>query len=140
MFLPSGHHARAALRASRQRSHREDNRCAPDRLSADGSCRSHGWTFETLENLKGTEARVRLLPSDSREVVDTCDVSLKVGDTYVLFLEAARTKLCSGTGVCCGARVRVDYALSEIVAERRYPLFLQSRCEYEYADDELPLS
>lgn len=71
--------------------------CAQDRLSPDDSCRSHGWTFETVEDLKGTDAAVRALPSDSGPVANTCDISLELRETYLLFLSEGRTYLCSGT-------------------------------------------
>jgi hypothetical protein len=72
--------------------------CAADRLSRQGYCHSHGWTFETVENLKGTHAAVRVQSSDASPVRSSCDLSLKVGDTYVLFLSDGRTYQCSGTG------------------------------------------
>jgi hypothetical protein len=85
--------------------------CAPERLSSDGLCRHHGWTFDTVENLKGSDARVRALSSDSGQAVNTCDLSLTVGETYLLFLKDGRSDQCSGTGSLSGdsgARRRSD--------------------------------
>lgn len=76
--------------------------CAPDRLSREGYCREHGWTFETVENLKGSDAQVRQQPPDARYIADTCDISLKVGQAYLLFLLDGRTYQCSGTGALSG--------------------------------------
>lgn len=71
--------------------------CAPDRLQEDGYCRGHGWTFETIEELKGSNAVVRVQPGDADGVLTSCDVALKVGETYLLFLREGRTSFCSGT-------------------------------------------
>jgi len=71
--------------------------CTPARLSADGSCRAHGWTFDTIEDLKGSHAAVKTQPFDAGPVMSTCDLSLKVGETYLLFLSDGRTGQCSGT-------------------------------------------
>lgn len=71
--------------------------CAPDRLYKDGYCRSHGWTFETIEDLKGSDAVVRAQPWDADGAVSSCDIALKVGETYLLFLREGRTGFCSGT-------------------------------------------
>lgn len=77
--------------------------CAPDRLSQDGYCRDHGWTFDTVENLKGSDARVRPEPPNAPYIADTCDMSLKVGEAYLLFLQDGRASQCSGTGMLSGA-------------------------------------
>jgi hypothetical protein len=85
--------------------------CAPDRLSSEGVCRNHGWSFDTLENLKGSDAQVRALPSDASQAVNTCDLALTVGETYLLFLKDGRSYQCSGTGNLSGdsgARRRSD--------------------------------
>ncbi|MBM0104702.1 hypothetical protein JM946_08085 [Steroidobacter sp. S1-65] len=76
--------------------------CAPDRLSQDGQCRDHGWTFDTIENLKGSEARVQQRPASAGYVSDTCDIAFKIGELYLLFLEEGRTHACSGTGILSG--------------------------------------
>lgn len=71
--------------------------CAPARLTDSGTCLSHSWTFETVEDLKGSNAMVRTLPSDEEPVVNTCDLAPKVGATYLLFMHDGRTSRCSGT-------------------------------------------
>jgi len=76
--------------------------CAPDRLSENGYCHGHGWAFETVENLKGSSAAGGVQPSDAGSAITSCDISLKVGDTYLLFLRTGRTYLCTGTGSLSG--------------------------------------
>lgn len=76
--------------------------CAPDQLSNEGYCRNHSWSFETVENLKGSDARIRVSPAAAGTAISTCDLALKVGETYLLFLQDGRTDLCSGTGALSG--------------------------------------
>ena len=76
--------------------------CRPDRLSQDGHCRDHGWSFETVENLKGSDARVRQRTPTAGYIADTCDIALKVAEEYLLFLQDGRTYQCSGTGILSG--------------------------------------
>jgi hypothetical protein len=71
--------------------------CAPERLDEEGFCRRHGWTLEPIEDLKGSSATVRVLPSDAELAVSSCDQALRVGDTYLLFLRAGRIEACAGT-------------------------------------------
>ena len=65
--------------------------CAPSYLGEDGYCRQHHWTFETIENLKGSNAYVLVQRDEGGW--NTCDMSLKVGETYLLFLREGRTYL-----------------------------------------------
>ena len=69
--------------------------CAPDRLDKGGNCSRHGWTLEPIEDLKGSNASVRVLPSDT-EMGSPCDQPLRVGDSYLLFLRAGRIPACAG--------------------------------------------
>jgi hypothetical protein len=89
--------------------------CAPAKLSGDGNCRRHGWTFDTIEDLKGSRVSVQVRPSDAGLAVSTCDLPLKVGDTYLLFLRDGRTDQCSGT-----RRLDHEFAVGEIGILRAY--------------------
>src|SRR5262245_50586141 len=53
--------------------------CTADKLSENGYCSSQGWTFETIEDLKGSNAQA--LPSDAGPAVSSCDIDLKIGET-----------------------------------------------------------
>ena len=92
--------------------------CAADRLSKDGYCHGHGWTFQTIEDLKGSNAVIRQEPWDSSGAVTSCDVALKVGETYLLFLREGRTYMCSGTLILSRSNTLGEIGTSEVGARR----------------------
>jgi hypothetical protein len=88
--------------------------CAPDAYFRHGNCGDHGWIFKTVEDLKGSNAKVRRLPSEINSIVGTsCDVTLDIGKKYLLFLYEGRAYQCGGTR-------SYETAMSEVEVLRAY--------------------